>query len=42
VENEEDRREFALRMTRKGRALYEELIPRLLRKEREIMSAYRR
>jgi DNA-binding MarR family transcriptional regulator len=38
VENEDDRREFALRMTRKGRALYEELIPRLLRKEREIMS----
>ena len=29
VENEDDRREFALRMTRKGRALYEELIPRL-------------
>lgn len=38
VENEDDRREFALRLTRKGRALYEELIPRLLRKEREIMS----
>jgi DNA-binding MarR family transcriptional regulator len=38
VENEHDRREFALRLTRKGRALYEELIPRLLRKEREIMS----
>ena len=38
VENEDDRREFALRMTRKGCALYEELIPRLLRKEREIMS----
>jgi DNA-binding MarR family transcriptional regulator len=38
VENADDRREFALRMTRKGRALYEELIPRLLRKEREIMS----
>ena len=32
------RREFALRLTRRGRALYEELIPRLLRKEREIMS----
>ena len=29
VENEDDRREFALRMTRKGKALYEELIPRL-------------
>jgi DNA-binding MarR family transcriptional regulator len=38
VENENDRREFRLRLTRKGRALYEELIPRLLRKERDIMS----
>lgn len=38
VENEADRREFALRMTNKGRALYEELIPRLLRKERDILS----
>jgi DNA-binding MarR family transcriptional regulator len=38
VENSDDRREFALRMTRKGRELYEKLIPRLLRKEREIMS----
>jgi DNA-binding MarR family transcriptional regulator len=38
VENEDDRREFQLRMTRKGRALYEKLIPRLLRKEREILS----
>ncbi len=38
VENEDDRREFALRMTRKGKALYEELIPRLLRKERDILS----
>jgi DNA-binding MarR family transcriptional regulator len=38
VENEEDRREFALRMTRKGKALYEELIPRLLRKEQDILS----
>jgi DNA-binding MarR family transcriptional regulator len=38
VENEDDRREFRLRLTRKGRTLYEELIPRLLRKEREIMS----
>ena len=38
VANEDDRREFALRMTRKGRVLYEDLIPRLLRKEREIMS----
>jgi DNA-binding MarR family transcriptional regulator len=38
VENKDDRREFALRMTRKGRALYQRLIPRLLRKEWEIMS----
>ena len=27
-----------LRLTRKGRALYEELIPRLLRKEQDILS----
>jgi DNA-binding MarR family transcriptional regulator len=38
VENQDDRREFALRMTRKGKALYEELIPRLKRKEQEMMS----
>ena len=38
VENENDRREYRLRMTRKGRALYEELIPRLLRKEADILS----
>jgi DNA-binding MarR family transcriptional regulator len=38
VENKDDRREYALRMTRKGRALYEKLIPLLLRKESEIMS----
>jgi DNA-binding MarR family transcriptional regulator len=38
VENKDDRREFALRLTRKGKALYEKLIPRLLRKEGEIMS----
>jgi DNA-binding MarR family transcriptional regulator len=38
VENEDDRREYRLRMTRKGRALYHELIPRLLRKEQEILS----
>src|SRR5579872_4877917 len=29
VENADDRREFRLRLTRKGKALYEELIPRL-------------
>jgi DNA-binding MarR family transcriptional regulator len=38
VENEDDRREFALRMTRKGKALYEKLIPRLKRKEQVILS----
>jgi DNA-binding MarR family transcriptional regulator len=38
VENQDDRREFVLRMTRKGKALYEELIPRLKRKEQEMMS----
>ena len=38
VENEDDRREYRLRMTRKGSSLYEELIPRLLRKEQEILS----
>jgi DNA-binding MarR family transcriptional regulator len=38
VENAADRREFRLRLTRKGRALYEELIPRLLRREQEILS----
>ncbi len=38
IENEDDRREFVLRMTRKGRTLYQELIPRLLRKEQEILS----
>src|SRR3954467_571206 len=38
VENADDRREFSLRLTPKGSALYEELIPRLLRKEREILS----
>ena len=38
VENEDDRREFRLAMTRRGTALYEELIPRLLRREQEILS----
>ena len=38
VENADDRREFRLRLTRKGAQLYEELIPRLLRKEQEILS----
>jgi DNA-binding MarR family transcriptional regulator len=38
VANADDRREFRLRLTTRGRALYEELIPRLLRRERDIMS----
>jgi len=38
VENAEDRREFRLRLTRKGKTLYEELIPRLQQREREIMA----
>ena len=38
VASESDRREFALQLTRRGRALYEELIPRLLRKEQAILS----
>lgn len=38
IENADDRREFRLRLTRKGVQLYEELIPRLLRKEHEILS----
>ena len=38
VENSDDRREFRLRLTRKGRMLYEELIPRLLSREQDILS----
>jgi DNA-binding MarR family transcriptional regulator len=38
VENQDDRREYSLRMTRKGKALYHKLIPRLLRKEQAILS----
>lgn len=38
VENESDRREFRLRLTRKGRALYEEIFPRLLLREQEILA----
>ncbi len=38
VENEADRREFRLRLTRKGRALYEELFPLLLRREEDILA----
>jgi DNA-binding MarR family transcriptional regulator len=39
VENAEDRREFRLRLTRKGRALYEELFPKLLQREQEILGS---
>ena len=39
VESTVDRREYALRLTRKGRVLYRDLIPRLLRKERDILSS---
>jgi DNA-binding MarR family transcriptional regulator len=39
LENQDDRREFRLRLSRKGRTLYQKLIPRLLRKEREILSS---
>jgi DNA-binding MarR family transcriptional regulator len=38
VANADDRREFRLGMTRKGKALYDELIPRLLRREQEILA----
>ena len=38
VANEDDRREFRLRMTRRGKALYDELVPRLLRREQEILA----
>ena len=38
VENQDDRREFRLRMTPKGSALYQQLIPRLLRREQQILS----
>lgn len=38
VENADDRREFRLQLTSSGADLYEELIPRLLRREQEILS----
>jgi DNA-binding MarR family transcriptional regulator len=38
AENADDRREFRLQMTAKGKTLYEELIPKLLRREQEILS----
>lgn len=37
LENAEDRREYGLRLTRDGRKLYQSLIPRLLRREAEIL-----
>ncbi len=40
AENEDDHREFALQLTRNGRALYQELIPRLRRKEQDILSCF--
>lgn len=38
VENSDDRRAFELRLSPKGKALYDELIPRLLAKEHDILS----
>ena len=38
VENAADRREFRLQLTGQGRRLYEQLFPRLLHREREILS----
>jgi DNA-binding MarR family transcriptional regulator len=38
VANADDRREFRLRLSRKGKIVYEDLIPRLQHKERVIMS----
>ncbi|WP_398477279.1 MarR family winged helix-turn-helix transcriptional regulator [Tardiphaga sp.] len=38
VENSDDRRAFELRLSPKGKALYDELIPRLLSKEQDILS----
>ncbi len=38
VENQADRREFRLQLTKRGREFYEELFPRLLHREQEILS----
>jgi DNA-binding MarR family transcriptional regulator len=38
VANKNDRREFALQLTPRGRTLYEELIPRLQLREQDILS----
>jgi DNA-binding MarR family transcriptional regulator len=40
VENADDRREFRLQLTAKGARLYEELIPRLLRREQTMLSCH--
>ncbi|MBR1218311.1 MarR family transcriptional regulator [Bradyrhizobium sp. U87765 SZCCT0131] len=39
IENPVDRREYALQLSADGRVVYEGLIPRLLNREREILSA---
>ncbi len=38
VANEDDRREMRLQLTQNGQALYRALIPRLLRRERDILA----
>ena len=38
VESPVDRREYSLQLSREGKTLYQGLIPRLLRREREILS----
>lgn len=38
VESQVDRREYSLQLSREGKALYHSLIPRLLNREREILS----
>lgn len=39
VESPHDRREYSLQLSREGETLYQGLIPRLLNREREILSA---
>ncbi|WP_315838128.1 MarR family winged helix-turn-helix transcriptional regulator [Bradyrhizobium prioriisuperbiae] len=38
VESQVDRREYSLQLSREGKAMYQGLIPRLLNREREILS----
>lgn len=38
IENSDDRRAFELRLSSRGKALYDELVPRLLAKEQAILS----